>query len=638
MLPRLPLAVTNFRELLPSADVPEGHIYVDKTPAIRQMLDGPRCQFLIRPRRFGKSLLVSTLASLFRGEVETFQHTWIRDHWHWEQETRPVLHLSLGIRNVQEPAELQQRLCRYLWWHAGEVAPAIFNQNQPVIPEQHVFRQSPDEMLAAYLAWIYAQQIGTPRGLVVLVDEYDVPVNENLDSESARAITDVMRAFYGAIKDCSHPLRFVFVTGIARFARTGLFSGANQLTDISDWPSGATLLGIAHDDLTRGVLRPWLDRAAANMNMEPEQLGNAFAQHYNGYRFAPKGMAVYNPWSLLQCLHYLQNAENARATHPDRLPNFWAESGNTALLERVFLAAPTRQEAINVLESDPVSESQEEVKSIVRTSYDVRSPDVTALLYQTGYLTHAEQRDHTGMPETFLDFPNEEIAQTFYGPLRTWLRSLVVQDSEWQPLQTRRWREIWQAGRAQDLYRACNQYLRQIPYPLFPRRDRVTVVAQEYFYQALLYGWTSVLGLQPLAEVTTHHGRADLIAADAQRIWVIEIKLRESAAEAVRQALLRGYTDRYISAQVPVTVIGIQVSAEYRLVKACAIWHLGQYDPIRQCWEQEPFRIPLAEIRIASDQPLPDWPLPTELDLGIPRQIGDPGWQAQEKPGDSANT
>lgn len=155
MLPRLPLAVTDFRELQSSVDIPEGHVYVDKTPYIREMLDGPRCQFLIRPRRFGKSLLVSTLVALFRGETEAFQQTWIRDHWNWEQETRPVLHLSLGIRNVHDPVELQQRLCRYLWWHAGEVAPAIFNRNQPVIPEQHVFRQSPDEMLTAYLNWLY---------------------------------------------------------------------------------------------------------------------------------------------------------------------------------------------------------------------------------------------------------------------------------------------------------------------------------------------------------------------------------------------------------------------------------------------------------------------------------------------------
>lgn len=463
------------------------------------------------------------------------------------------------------------------------------------------------------------------------MDEYDVPVNENLDRDSAKAITDVMRAFYGAIKDCANPLRFVFITGIARFARTGLFSGANQLTDISDWPSGATLLGISHTDLTCGELRPWLDQAAAHMGMEPHQLGEAFAQYYNGYRFAPGGPAVYNPWSLLQCLHFLQNSGNARETRPDHLPNFWAESGNTALLERVFLAASQRQKVTDILEGDRIPEPREEVRSIVRTSYDMQNPDLTALLYQTGYLTHVWRRTAQGQQETFLDFPNQEIAQTFHGPLRTWLRSLLTQDGKLAPVQAQHWREVWHAGQAQDLYQACNQYVQQIPYPLLPRRDRVTVLAQEYFYQALLYGWTTVLGLRPLAEVTTHHGRADLIAESAQRIWVMEIKMRESATEAVRQALLRGYTDRYRGAGVPVTVIGIQINAQHRLAATCAVWNLGQFDPKSQCWEREPFGIPMAEIRIPADRPLPDWVLRAGLDLGMPRQIGDPGWRAGEE-------
>ncbi len=634
---RLPVNIRRFRDFRPSTHAPEGYAYIDKTPLIATMAREPAHLFLARPRRFGKSLLVSTLAELFQGNREMFRGTWIYDdaHWDWKHNTLPVLQLTMGLRNIHDPVELEQALCRYMWRLAGDSAFSIFQVSPPLDPERHIFRQTPAEMLEQYLNHL-AQTRPAERsggsGVVVLVDEYDIPINENLqqDRDKVTAIVDVMRAFYGVLKDYPGNLRFTLVTGIARFARTGLFSGANHLVDITASPRFSTLLGITQEDLNHGFWQPFLETAALNMQTQPEGLYQALARHYNGYRFAPDSEPVYNPWSLLQCLDAMQYPEEARNMNMDNLPNYWAESGNTGMLQRVLQVSAKIHELPPLL--DPAIEHLRQrrlpvapqptavVQTIVRTAYDVQNPDFTALLYQTGYLTHARRQKESGTTELCLDFPNREIIETFRGPLMEWLRQHLpsaANAKDWplvSPL-AMAWRQAWLQNNAQAFYQACNQYLARIPYPLHPHRDRVTVLDREYFYQALLYSWTDVLGFHPLVEIPSRHGRADLIADTLERIWIVEIRTDSNAVEAVRQALLRGYDDAYTNTPHPVTLVGLQIDTYHRQAVTCVQWDLGIFDPERNRWQNEPFAIPLAEVNLAADEKLPTWPFQQELDI-----------------------
>lgn len=415
-LPPLPINVTNFATI-----AQDRYAYIDKTPLIGQIARDKAHLFLVRPRRFGKTLLVSTLEHLFRGHVHHFRDTWLHERWNWAGETYPVVRLTMSIRGVHAADELKQELCRLLWNQAGDLAPRLFAGMYTYREGLQVFGATPAEYLQVWLQfWIRqhkesmaagktaARDPETEGSLVVLLDEYDIPINENLDQAEVRSIVDVMRSFHGVLKECADDIRFTFVTGIARFARTGLFSGANHLMDISDWEQYETLLGITEEELRSGLWRPHIEQAAHHVHISPDRLYQALAEHYNGYHFTPGAEAVYNPYSLLLCLRHLYAVRRPERFDPAVLPYYWSESGNTSLLQRIAALPGWPAEA------GPSPRSPVPISEVSRVSYDTSRPDMLALLYQTGYLTYTLK---SGLPppnDVFLDFPNREIAETFH--------------------------------------------------------------------------------------------------------------------------------------------------------------------------------------------------------------------------------
>ena len=359
-----------------------------------------------------------------------------------------------------------------------------------------------------------------------------------------------------------------------------------------------------------------MEQAAHHLQTSPDALREALVRHYHGYRFTPDSVPVYNPWSLVLFLHHIQQADEATAWRPrlqrDYWPNYWAESGHTDLLQRMLPRAPIAADG-NGLSPRDVQDPAWHIDDIVRVALDVQEPHFTALLYQAGYLTHTTRPDADGHSEPCLDFPNREIAETFRGPLQRWLRRQLPTPTtlgDWPTVATAAdtWRQAWAGRDPQHLYHACNQFLQAIPYPLYPHRDQVTILDQEYFYQALLYSWLAVLGLHPLTEVVTQHGRADLVVASPEHIWILELKVRGTALDALRQILCRGYPQRYAHDGRPVTVIGLVLATRHRRVAACALWDLGRFDPACGGWQREPFSRPLAETTLAAREPVPDWP------------------------------
>ena len=314
MIKRIPLGVDDFGDIQSHPR----YLYVDKTSSIGTLFSaeqtGPH-MFLARPRRFGKTLLISLLESLFQGRRDLFAETWIgqEGHWDWEHNGHPVLRLDLSLRGLHDA----QRLAHVL----GHLV-----QTQAARHDLQLASSLPPDVQLVDLIRLLAEKSG--RKVVVLIDEYDMAITENLGRPDVLDdILDVMRAFYGALKTSVRYIRFTFVTGITHFARTSLFSGANHLTDLSFHPQWNVLLGFTQAELHHDPdMVALVQHCAAHLACAPEELYEALEYHYNGYRFARHGTPVFNPYSLAGCFDALGNPAQAGHWSLRNLPHFWAES------------------------------------------------------------------------------------------------------------------------------------------------------------------------------------------------------------------------------------------------------------------------------------------------------------------------
>ena len=572
------------------------YLYVDKTHQIANMiLDSSRHVFLTRPRRFGKTLLVSTLEALFQGQQEMFKETWIHQNWDWHAHRYPVLRLNLALRNRQNATSLQSALKRRVRQLAGRHADSILD------PEM-----SADEMLTAILQDRVAQ---TNRKAVVLIDEYDTPVTENLErTEVIEDILNVLRAFYGVLKDCSGLIRFTFVTGITRFSRVGLFSGANHLHDLSFDPEASDLVGFTRQELadqTDSGLRQLIERGARNLGWRSETLYQALEDHYNGYQFAKGGDTVYNPFSLVKCLHAISTPARAQSLPEAQLPNFWAESGSPSLLLRLLESGAYPAAA-------PLSDHPDMVE---RVKYDVQEPHFAALLYQAGYLTRKGSWNcETQATDWRLDFPNAEVAHTFKAILLDWQHRRLRKSGEWDSAQFGLAHAMHDALHKQSvselhtafhsLLRASHHYLHPPPSPC--RKDRrksawKDILDYEIHYQALLYGAFALIGVQIYGELPTVAGRIDIAVELGGNITIMELKADRNAEHAVRQALSGDYPAHFATRGRPVTVFGMNIDTDSRTVTECAKWDLGHYDIQQGCWNHEPFAVSLLQVATLSE-------------------------------------
>ncbi len=596
----LPLGVDDF----PTLRTHPTALYIDKTEQIAQLLDGVRLRphlFLARPRRFGKTLLVSTLQALFEGRRDLFADTWIANagHWDWERRQCPVLRLDMGIRGIHDPRRLQARLTRYVRDIASQHAIAL--EPDP----------DPDYLLTTLIQGLARRH---QRKIVVLIDEYDTPITENIEHPATlEGILDVMRAFYGALKTGTPTIQHTFVTGITRFARAGLFSGANHLQDLSFDPECNALLGFTEAEIRCSpALQADIAHCAAQLATDRAALQQALQAYYDGYRFSVGGEAVYNPFSLAACLEALRKPRAGLQWNLTHLPNAWANSGTPALLFRLwraaqhgpdFMAAARNRDPVTVLET---------------ANYDVATPDLSALMYHTGYLTLKFPTARAG-DVPYLDFPNQEVQLTFRQSLQGWQRNLVAawyqQANDRAGHLAAQWTAAWQNAAPAALHACLDTFLLQFPYPLhnLPLRNK-ELYDYEAHYQTILFAACLAMRLPVQAEAVHARGRSDLIIAWDRHIVLIECKVHATADEALAQVWRQGYADPYRAQGASVTVWGLQFDTERRTLGDCAAWSLGSYDTQTQRWQCEPCRVPLAQLpyRDAAEQEriLRDWHVP----------------------------
>ena len=505
---RLPIGIQTFHKIRA-----EDCYYVDKTGYIGRLLDEGTHYFLSRPRRFGKSLFLDTLKELFEGNEPLFEGLYIHDHWDWSIR-HPVLRLSFGSGNFKEPDYLEATLMEQL---------AAAERRAGIVSE---YATAPGRF--AFLLEALHDQAGQP--VAVLIDEYDKPILDALElPEVARANRDFLRGLYAVIKDCDAHVRFTFITGVSKFSKVSLFSGLNNLTDITLEPSYSALCGYTEADLDAVFAPelPGLDR-------------NQIRDWYNGYSWLGDEK-VYNPFDILLLFRRR------------RFAAYWFETGPpTFLVETLF------KRRVSSLELGAMEGSDE-----LLSTFDVDDIATEALLFQTGYLTITDEEDLGGEPVYRLDYPNREVRQSLN---RSLLRYLVRDATRQRANSTRLYR-LLEANDFAGLETLFHAFFASIPYEWYTNND---IARYEGYYASVFYSYFAGLGLNITVEDSSSHGRLDMAVLFNSHVYLFEFKVVElaSAGAAMAQLQERRYADKYRALDQPIHLIGVEFSKDERNIAA----------------------------------------------------------------------
>ena len=490
--------------------------YVDKTPLIRRLVDKGDYYFLSRPRRFGKSLLLDTLKSLFECDEELFRGLDIHDHWDWSK-PYPVVRLSFD-GNYDSPADIE-----------GDIIEQLVSAERRYGLDHATTSDTGPRRLRSVLDRLH-QSTGQP--VVVLVDEYDKPILDTLDNtEMAKTNQKYLRGFYGIIKDSARQVHFVFVTGVSMFTKASLFSGLNNLEDISLDPNYGTICGYTEGDLDR-VFAPELS------GLSRDQIRT----WYDGYNWLG-GERVYNPFGLLLLFR-------SRRFRPH-----WFRTGSTR-----FLFDKLIEESITPMDLENRMTDMELV-----SKFDVEDIEIEALMFQTGYLTIAEELGDEDDDLYRLDYPNFEVKRSLNRGLLEYLgKRSVVARREGRGL-----RECLEANDFSGFIDRLRVYLSGIPYQLHASGD---LTRYEAWYASLLYMCFRTIGVDIRVEESSSQGRANMVVLSGGQVFVLEFKMvdGDDAASALGAALAqmreRGYAEKYRDRGEPIHLIGVACGGEARNV------------------------------------------------------------------------
>ncbi len=490
---RLPLGSPSFRNIR-NRDC----YYVDKTAHIQRLIDEGEYYFLSRPRRFGKSMLVHTLKELFEGNEELFRGLHIHDHWDWSVQ-HPVIRLSFDGKYF-EPGDLENNANNQL------TMIEKFADIEPLSKTQ----SGPDRLYNLILSLYHK----TGQQVVILVDEYDKPILDVIENqELARANRDYLRGLYGIIKGCADEVRFVFVTGVSMFSKVSLFSGLNNLNDISLDPEYATICGYTDADL---------DTVFAPELLELEQKREAIRGWYDGYHWLG-AEDVYNPYDILLLF-------SKRKFRP-----YWFETGSPRFLYQVLL-----ERDVSPMELEgPV------VDTDLLSKFDVGDIGVEALLFQTGYLTIGGEQLIGNRIYYTLRYPNTEVCESLNGGLLSYVAGKRL-DASAVGLKLR---EALRGGDFEGFGQRLHSFLSGIPWHWY---RKVPLARYESWYAGMVYACFRSVGLKVAAEAASSHGQVEMVVHDGGQVLVLEFKMQDGdeevktkLAEAMEQMRGKRYADRY---------------------------------------------------------------------------------------------
>ena len=505
---KYPIGIQSFEKLRRGQ-----YIYVDKTDLVYQLATAGNPCFLSRPRRFGKSLLLSTFEAYFLGKKELFTGLAV-EQLETEWAVHPVFHLDLNAERYDSVEELDNMLESQL--SRWEQTYGITQPNRSIsIRFMDVIREA---------------SVQTGRGVVVLIDEYDKPLlrsfhNEELQQQFRNRLT----AFYTVLKSADPWLRFVFITGVTKFAQMSVFSELNQLTDISQLPQYATLCGMTRSEI-EDSFAPDIEELGRLNNLTTEEVMNKLTRLYDGYRFSEYATeGIYNPFSLLSVMSYKV------------FKDYWFVSGTPT-----FLVNMLKETDYDLRELDGI-----EVPSAALINYRASSKEPVPMIYQSGYLT-IKSYDERFKTYT-LGFPNEEVR---YGFLNFVLPFYTPIDSEEGNFYIGKFVQELRKGDPEAFLTRLRAFFADIPYELNNKTER--------HYQVVFYLVFKLLGQFAEAEVRSAKGRADAVVKTADYIYVFEFKLDGTVDEAIRQIDDKGYLIPYTADGRKLVKVGVSFSREER--------------------------------------------------------------------------
>jgi len=468
----LPIGVQDFVRLRQ-----DNLLYVDKTARLLDLIQNGQRYFLSRPRRFGKSLTISTLDAMFRGRAELFSglaaEKWVSRQ---AENPSPVLRFDMSGLDIQTPQSLQQSLKEVI-----ERNGKNFNVE--------IRSETLNGMFIDLLDGIYKIH----GVVVVLVDEYDKPILDNINEpQKANEMREVLRSFYTTLKSCDEYLRFVLLTGISKFSKVGVFSAMNNLEDISMDSRYGDITGYTQVEL-ENYFSEWIKNTADKMNLTREELLIRLKDYYDGFSFDGV-IRLYNPFSIMQCLA------------KGRLSNYWYVSGSPT-----FMIKYMKEHAIQ----DPDEYRHVEEASDFADSHEIERSTPESFLYQSGYLTIEKWEDDV----ITLDYPNEEVRKSI---VRMYLDE-IYHVNRYITLGTQLWK-LLENGDIEDTVELFNTAISAVPYDDFPNRN-------EFWYRSLFLMLLRGAGIISYAEVHTFKGRADLVINFNNLIVVLEFKFASKTSE-----------------------------------------------------------------------------------------------------------
>ena len=506
---KYPIGIQNFRKLREN-----GFIYVDKTQHIYNLTRLPGYYFLSRPRRFGKSLLVSTLQALYEGRQELFAGLFIADKWDFGQ-TNPVVVIYFNQMSLREVGLAKSIL---------DTLDDQAQTNDIVLTNDGIGRRFQE-----LLQKLHAK---TGRKVVVLIDEYDKPIVDFLEElDTAEANRNVLKSFYGILKPADEHLEFVLLTGVSKFAKMSIFSDLNNLNDITLKQSFNEVVGITQAEL-EATFSEEINQFAQENAVSYETFLGQIKHWYNGYSWGGKA-TVYNPFSLL---NFFSGSGDFR--------NYWFSTGTPTWL--VQEALKNRIFDFTNLE---ITENRLE-------SFDFRNLYTPTLLFQTGYLT---VKSYNKTDRTYiLDYPNEEVRLSLNQYLLEAFRGKENEEVVPKVLQLRN------ALNNNDMATAIeiiNIIFSTLPYDLWQREN-------ERFYHALIHLTFTILGVYVQSEIHTSRGRCDALVHTEKYIYAFEFKLDKTAQEAIDQIIEKGYLTPHQQSNKTCLAVGVNFSTQSKSVES----------------------------------------------------------------------
>lgn len=504
---KLPIGIQTFREIRE-----ENHYYVDKTQLAVNLVNNGKHYFLSRPRRFGKSLFLDTLKELFEANETLFQGLAAHGEWNWSV-NYPVLRFSFGRKNYANAEALQQSL----------------HQQLTALEKKFTVEQQFEDVGSRFADLIekVVESVGQPA--VILIDEYDKPILDALTKpEVARANCDFLRGFYATIKDYDAHIKFSFLTGVSKFSKVSLFSGLNNLYDLTLASEFATICGYTDADIDRVF-------AAELGGLDRDDIRD----WYNGYNWLGEG--VYNPFDILQLFRN-------REFRP-----YWFETGTPTFLIEQLMQRQMVSPALDNLFSS----------SAMLSSFDVDEMAIEALLFQTGYLT-IKQRENLGGDYFYtLGYPNREVKQS----LNDTLLSALVKDQSRQVVQRAQLYRLLLANDFDGLKALFHAFFASIPYAWYTHGD---IQNYEGYYASVFYSYFASLGFNITVEDMTNLGRIDMALHFNEQVYIFEFKVVELVPEgrALQQLKDKGYADKYRALNQPIHLVGVEFSKDTRNIDA----------------------------------------------------------------------